>query len=72
MKRKAKVPCDKCNGKGFYYDYGHSGETEYYHECDKCNGTGYLFIPEEEEAEHFYSFMSKFVKHYKGGKNDSS
>ncbi len=41
---KIKVYCDKCNGKGFYYDYGHSGEIEYYHECGKCHSSGYLFL----------------------------
>ena len=42
-----KVYCDKCNGKGFYYDYGHSGETEYYHECDKCNSSGFIYVTKE-------------------------
>jgi len=34
--------CDKCNGKGYWYEYGHSGETEYYHECDKCHSSGQI------------------------------
>jgi len=48
---KKKVICDKCNGRGHWYDYGHGGEMDYYHECDKCYSSGYIFevIPEGDK-----------------------
>jgi len=49
-----KVYCDKCNGKGFYYEYGHNGETEYYHECDKCKSAGYIFVEDNKENRLFF------------------
>lgn len=41
-KKKTKVFCDKCGGKGYWYDYGHEGEMDCYHECDKCYSSGYV------------------------------
>jgi len=64
MSKKVKVFCDKCGGKGFYYDYGHSGETAYYHECDKCHSSGYLFVTEEEakyEDIYFHPPSATFI-----------
>ena len=49
---KSKKICEKCKGKGYYYDYGHFGETENYHECDLCDSSGYIFIDKKEKNEN--------------------
>ena len=50
LENKDKIICDCCNGKGHWYNYGHSGEMDYYHECEKCCSSGYVFIIKEDKC----------------------
>ena len=50
LKRKKEI-CDKCDGKGHWYDYNHSGEMDYYHECNQCHSSGFIFVESQWDKE---------------------